>query len=114
MAEFGVKNARTVPYVRLDEEESVHADFFTQKKLPVDHPEHVYQQKLRVESPVDHHFHKSPFGNRRGSQHPVKKVHFDPKLFPYGQLMRVTRPHYLRRDSGDSRLVLDNQGSVIY
>ena len=105
-SDSGLKNSANVPFV--DNEST---DFFSQRKIPVDDPHHFYQKKLRVgRTPLPHYV----YGNRRGSQYPVKKVQFQPKLFPYGQLFTVSRPYELRRDSGDSEYVLKDQGDVIY
>ena len=84
-SDSGVKNSANVPFV--DNEST---DFFSQRKIPVDDPNHFYHKKLRVgRTPLPHYV----YGNRRGSQHPVKKVQFQSKLFPYGQLLTVSRPY---------------------
>lgn len=102
MAESGVKNACNVPYADVEGEEKAYADFFTQKKLHVVRPSHFEQRRSET------------IGNRRGNPHPVKKKKFHIKYFPHGQLLRVRRPHYLRRDSQASKSVLDNNLGIDY
>ena len=51
---------------------------------------------------------------KRKSEQPVKKVRFDHKFFPHGQVIRVVKPYNLRGDSRYARLELDYPGTVSY
>ena len=140
MAQKGVKNGFVGLYADENDDKDPIFGFIEQKKRRVERPMKpevvVEDEKSKLDEDVksfgvevapDADFwvaiskeynkaeaEKKLVASKRKSEQPVKKVRFDHKLFPYGQLIRVVKPYYLRSDSDNAKLELDYPGSVSY